>query len=120
MNTSNSLPPDLSAVQSRNGLLPEHSEKSLSPVLPADLVAVQADDALLDALLDALGAEPALAGPDVALNRVLVMWCLDMHAEPIPALVDVDTALVLVGASRRSLVSRALRWVRRLVSDRPV
>ncbi len=115
MNTPNSLPPDLSAVQSRNGLLPEHSEKSVPPVLPADLVAVQADDELLDAL----GAEPALAGPDAALNRVLVMWCLDMHAEPLPALVDVDTALVLVGAGRRSLVSRALRWLRRLVSDNP-
>ena len=115
MDTSNSLPPDLSALQSRNGLLSEHSEKSLSPVLPSDLVAVQADDALLDEL----GAEPALPGPDAVLIRVLVTWCLDMHAEPIPALVDVDTALVLVGAGRRSLVSRALRWLRRLVSDNP-
>ena len=86
-----------------------------SKALPLDLTAVQVDDELLDAL----GVDPAPAGPDAALIRVLVTWCLDMHAEPIPDLVDVDTALVLVGARRRSLISRALRWLRRLVSDNP-
>ncbi len=114
MNTSNSLPPDLSAVQSRNGLLPEHSEKPVPPVLPADLVAVQADDELLDAL----GTDPTPT--DQAVGRALAAWRHDVDAESLPALLDVDTALALVGARRHSLVSRALRWVRRLVSDRPV
>ena len=83
-----------------------------SKALPLDLTAVQVDDELLDAL----GVDPAPAGPDAALIRVLVTWCLDMHAEPIPMLVDVDTALAIVRArSRRSPARRVADAVRRLI-----
>ncbi len=78
--------------------------------LPADLAAVQADDALLDAL----GDDPTPSDADVA--RVLLAWRRDVDAESIPTLVDVDTALALVRArSRRSLARRIADAVRRLI-----
>ena len=84
-----------------------------SKALPLDLAAVQADDELLDAL----GTDPTPT--DQAVSRALAAWRHDVEVEPLPALLDVDTALALVGARRHSLVSRALRWLRRLVSDNP-
>jgi hypothetical protein len=94
----------------RNGLLPEDSEKPSLPALPADLAAVQADDALLDALYS--GTAPS----DADVARVLLAWRRDVDAESIPTLVDVDTALALVRArSRRSLAGRVADAVRRLI-----
>ena len=84
-----------------------------SKVLPLDLAAVQADDELLASL------GSGQLSVDDAVSRALAAWRHDVEVEPLPALLDVDTALVLVGARRRSLVSRALRWLRRLVSDNP-
>ena len=78
--------------------------------LPADRAAVQADDALLDAL----GTDPASA--DAALVRALLAWRRDVDVDPIPTLVDVDTALAIVRArSRRSLAGRIMDAVRRLL-----
>jgi hypothetical protein len=84
-----------------------------SKALPLDLAAVQADDELLASL------GSGQLSVDDAVSRALAAWRHDVEVEPLPALLDVDTALVLVGAGRRSLVSRALRWLRRLVSDNP-
>jgi len=99
-------------AMNRNGLLPEDSEKFALPALPADLAAVQADDALLDAL----GDDHIPSDADVA--RVLLAWYLDLHVEPIPTLVSVETALVIVGARRhRSFAGRIADAVRRLVGS---
>ena len=81
--------------------------------LPADLAAVQADDALLDAL----GDDPTPSDADVA--RALLAWRRDVDAAPIPCGVDVDTALAIVRArSRRSLAGQIMDAVRRPTSRR--
>ena len=86
------------------------SSPSGPPDLPADLAAVQADDALLDAL----GTDPTPSDADVA--RALLAWRREVDATPIPTLVDVDTALAIVRArSRRSLAGRLADAVRRLI-----
>jgi len=96
----------------RNGLLPEDSEKPSPPALPADLAAVQADDALLDVLR----IDPALADADPELIRLLLTWRRDIDAESLPSLVDIGTALAIVRTrSRRSLASRIADAVRRLI-----
>ncbi len=93
-----------------NGPLPEIPDTPAKPALPADLAAVQADDALLDEL----GIDPTSSDADVA--RVLLAWRRDVDAESIPTLVDVDTALAIVRArSRRSLAGRVADAVRRLI-----
>jgi hypothetical protein len=78
----------------------------------ADLSAVQADDALLDALG---GSDPALADGlgDQELNALLVAWRRDIDSEPLAELVDVDTAVRTVAtaslARRRSSSGRRRR-----------
>jgi anti-sigma-D factor RsdA-like protein len=64
----------------------------------ADLSAVQADDALLDALG---GSDPALADGlgDQELNALLVAWRRDIDSEPLAELVDVDTAVRTVSTA---------------------
>lgn len=58
---------------------------------PPDLSLVQADDALLDALG---GSDPKVADGlgDQELNSLLLAWRRDIDSEPIPDLLDVDTA----------------------------
>ena len=82
----------------RNGLLPEDSEKSALPAQPADLAAVQADDALLDALC---GPNPSPEGSDARLTQVLMAWRDEVDTEPVTQLVDTDTALAVVARVRR-------------------
>ncbi|WP_410656533.1 anti-sigma-D factor RsdA [Amycolatopsis sp. lyj-112] len=78
----------------------------------ADLSAVQADDALLDALG---GSDPKMADDlgDQDLNALLLAWRRDIDSEPLAELVDVDTAVTTVktaalarkhGGRRRLLV----------------
>ena len=64
----------------------------------ADLSAVQADDALLDALG---GSDPAVADGlgDHELNALLVAWRRDIDSEPLAELVDVDTAIRTVSTA---------------------
>lgn len=64
----------------------------------ADLSAVQADDALLDALG---GSDPSMGDGlgDQELNALLVAWRRDIDSEPLAELVDVDTALRTVGTA---------------------
>jgi len=80
----------------RNWLLPEYSERSARPALPADLAAVQADDALLDALR---GPNPSPKG-DAWLMKALTAWRDEVDTEPLPRLVDVDTALAVVARAQ--------------------
>nr|WP_245574170.1 anti-sigma-D factor RsdA [Amycolatopsis nigrescens] len=63
--------------------------------LPADLSAVQADDALLDALG---GSDPKVADGlgDQELNALLLAWRRDIDSEPLAELVDTDTAVTTV------------------------
>lgn len=68
---------------------------------PVDLAAVQADDALLDMLG---GVERDLT--DAALARVLVAWRRDVDAEPIGELVDTDTAVAAISATRTPPAAR--------------
>jgi len=84
-----------------------------SKVLPLDLAAVQADDEQLASL------GSGQLSVDDAVSRGLLAWRQGVDAAPLPALLDVDTALALVGTRRISLVARVFWWFRRLVSDNP-
>lgn len=61
----------------------------------ADLSAVHADDALLDALG---GSDPKVADElgDQELNALLLAWRRDIDSEPLAELVDTDTAVTTV------------------------
>jgi hypothetical protein len=63
--------------------------------IAADLSAVQADDALLDALG---GSDPRIADGlgDQELNALLLAWRRDIDSEPLAELVDPDTAVATV------------------------
>ena len=64
----------------------------------ADLSAINADDALLDALG---GSDPELADDlgDQELNALLLAWRRDIDSEPLAELVDTDTAVITVKAA---------------------
>jgi hypothetical protein len=72
---------------------------------PLDLVAVQADDELINALAAGMTvSSPGLTGygPDDRVAAILAAWKADVDVRPIPELVDVDTAVSTVLAARRS------------------
>jgi Anti-sigma-D factor RsdA to sigma factor binding region len=69
---------------------------------PADLAAVQADDALLDML--GRGHTPTDVGDE--LTRVLAAWRREVRGEPVDELVDVDTAAAVIRAARRPVRRR--------------
>ncbi|WP_020662717.1 anti-sigma-D factor RsdA [Amycolatopsis benzoatilytica] len=75
-----------------------------------DLTAIQADDALLDALG---GTDPTVADGlgDQELNALLLAWRRDIDSEPLGELVDADTAVRTVksAASARKYSSRGRR-----------
>lgn len=73
---------------------------------PLDLVAVQADDELINALAAGMAVSaPGHAGYDVddKVVAMLAAWKAEVDAEPIPELVDLDTAVAAVesGAATR-------------------
>lgn len=69
---------------------------------PIDLAALQADDALLDALGGTNPDVPGSAGDDgPSLEELLVAWRQDVDAVPIGDLVDVDTAAAAIAEGRR-------------------
>jgi hypothetical protein len=70
--------------------------------MPADLAAVQADDALLDMI----GAGHTVSDTDDELTRVLAAWRREVHATPVPELVDTSTALATIRAAARQPVRR--------------
>ena len=100
----------------RNGPLPENSEKSTRPALPADLELVRADDELLDALR---GPNPSLKGDDW-VTQVLVAWRDEVDTEPLPRLVDTDTATALVRGPRRPGRWRVFLAAARRIAGRPL
>jgi len=70
---------------------------------PVDLVAVQADDELINALAAGMSvSSPGLGGYDAddRVAAILAAWKADVDARPIPDLVDVDKAVSTVLAAR--------------------
>jgi hypothetical protein len=96
----------------------EHADlptRSLSVAVadgPTDLVAVQADDELVNALGSgagvAFGDRAPGSDPDLRRNRdehlvaMLAAWRAEIEAEPIPELIDLDTAVAAVVAGMKS------------------
>ncbi len=78
----------------RNG----HVDPAPESAFPADLAAVRADDALLDALG---GRHSTISPSDEPLANVLLQWRREVDAEPVAELVDTDTAMALVAGTRR-------------------
>ncbi|HET9254784.1 MAG TPA: anti-sigma-D factor RsdA, partial [Pseudonocardiaceae bacterium] len=71
--------------------------------MPADLAAVQADDALLD-MIGGGGYIPSDA--DDELTRVLAEWRREVHAEPVREIVDTTTAMAVIRAAARQPARR--------------
>jgi hypothetical protein len=70
---------------------------------PVDLVAVQADDELINALAAGMSVSaPGASGYDAddRVAAILAAWKADVDADPIPELVDIDTAVSTVLAAR--------------------
>ena len=80
--------------------LPESDEHEGDEIEePVDLVAVQADDELISALAAGLAVSSAGARASHADDQVVAMlsaWRADVAAEPVPDLVDLDTAVAAV------------------------
>jgi Anti-sigma-D factor RsdA to sigma factor binding region len=70
---------------------------------PVDLVALQADDELINALASGLSVSGGGSGPDTddTVAAILASWKAEVDAEPIPDLVDLDTAVATLQAARR-------------------
>jgi hypothetical protein len=80
---------------------------------PIDLVAVQADDELINALASGMAvSSPGIGGYDVddQVAALLAAWKAEVEAEPAPPLVDVEIAAARVRAASRP-TSRRLRMV---------
>lgn len=72
---------------------------------PIDLVELQADDELINALSSGLGVSgPGQQGYDAndRLVAMLASWRADVEAEPMPQLVEPDVAAEVLAPSRRS------------------
>ena len=77
---------------------------------PVDLVAVQADDELINALAAGMSVSaPGVGGYDAddRVAAILAAWKAEVEVDPIPELVDLDTAVSTVLAARRPSSSRA-------------
>lgn len=81
---------------------------------PIDLVAVQADDELINALSAGMSvSSPGMGGynADDRVAAILAAWKAEVDERPIPELVDVDTAVSAVLAARRPPSRRARHLV---------
>lgn len=79
---------------------------------PVDLVAVQADDELINALAAGMAvSSPGRGGYDAddRVAAILAAWKAEVDADPIPELIDLDTAVATVQAAARP--KRRLRMV---------
>lgn len=99
-----------------NGVHPEGMRTRAVPMNefedPIDLVAVQADDELINALRAGMTVSaPGLRGYDAEdhVAAMLAAWKADVESEPIPELVDVDMALAAIASARPSTAHRARR-----------
>jgi Anti-sigma-D factor RsdA to sigma factor binding region len=93
---------------SSNGHRPAHMQTRPVPLdeigEPVDLVAVQADDELINALAAGMTVtSPGRPGygADDRVAAILAAWKADVDVDPIPELVDTDTAVATVRAARR-------------------
>lgn len=100
--------------RSSNGIRPHGVDSPTTPIRslrhtgeePIDLLAVQADDELINALAAGLPvAGSAAAGADDRVIAMLAAWRADVDADPVPELIDLDAAVAAVRAPR----SRARR-----------
>ena len=99
-----------------NGVHPEGMRTRAIPLNeidePIDLVAVHADDELINALRAGMTmSTPGLQGYDAddQVAAILAAWKAEVDAEPIPELVDIDTAMAAIEAARPSMARRARR-----------
>jgi hypothetical protein len=76
-------------------------EPGLDDEEPIDLVAVQADDELINALAAGMTVAAADGSRDDHVATILAAWKAELDAEPWPDLVDLDTAVSTVQAARR-------------------
>ncbi len=90
-----------------NGVDPEGMDTRATPFGevddPIDLVAVQADDALINALAGGMAVtRPGVSGYDAddRVAAILAAWKAEVDSQPIPELVDIDTAVAAVHAGR--------------------
>lgn len=99
-----------------NGARPEgmrtHSQSldAYDGAEPVDLMAVQADDELINALSAGMSVTaPGHGGYDADdhVAAILAAWKADVDADPIPELVDLDTAVATVRAASRPASGRA-------------
>lgn len=74
---------------------------------PVDLVAVQADDELINALSAGWSGPPAGSaahnagyGADDRVTAILAAWRAEVDSEPVPELIDLDTAVAAVMKAR--------------------
>ena len=77
---------------------------------PIDLVAVQADDELISALAAGMSVSaPGVGGYDAddQVAALLATWRNEVDSEPLPELVDLDTAMATVRAASRPPGRRA-------------
>lgn len=77
---------------------------------PIDLVAVQADDELISALAAGMSVSaPGVGGYDAddQVAALLATWRAEVDREPLPELVDLDTAMAAVRSSSRPSGRRA-------------
>lgn len=77
---------------------------------PIDLVAVQADDELISALAAGMAVSaPGVHGYDAddQVVALLASWRSEVDSEPLPELVDLDTAMATVQAASRPAGRRA-------------
>lgn len=76
---------------------------------PLDLVAVQADDELINALstgMPVVTSAPVGYGSEDRVAAILAAWRAEVDAEPVPELIDVDTAVAAIVAARDAGSSR--------------
>ncbi|MBW0115440.1 anti-sigma-D factor RsdA [Pseudonocardia abyssalis] len=77
---------------------------------PIDLVAVQADDELISALAAGMSVSaPGVGGYDADdhVAALLASWRAEVDSEPLPELVDLDTAMATIQAASRPPGRRA-------------
>lgn len=96
-----------------NGVRPEGMNTTPVPVGeiedPIDLVAVQADDELINALAGGMSvSSPGFGGYDAddQVAAILAAWKVEVDATPIPELVDVELAAATIASATRPKIGR--------------
>lgn len=98
-----------------NGFHPDGARTHPIPVKnlseePIDLVAVQADDELISALAAGMSVSaPGVGGYDADdhVAALLASWRAEVDSEPLPELIDLDTAMATIQAASRPPGRRA-------------